>query len=93
MSTKDLINEIEKNEYILPKDILEGLTEAELINEIEEIFNKHKKKLENDVLFRQKYTELVNYIFVTNVYKPKKNKKKEIFDKKIIKYLLSATAA
>ncbi len=90
MSAKDLVKQIESKDYILPKDIMEKMSEAELIELIEEIYKNYRKKLENEIEFRQRYTELVNYVFVTNSYKEKK--KKNLFDRSMINFLLSSEA-
>ncbi len=89
MSTDQLVKTIEEQEYILPKNILQNMSEEELIKEIEEIFNKYQEKIDNESEFRRKYMELINYVFVLNIRRDKAHQKKTLFNKDIIQHLLS----
>ena len=93
MTTKQLVQLIEAEEYILPKSILKDTTEDELANELIEIYHKYHKKLEKEAEFRRKYTELINYMLVLNIRREKDRKKKILFDKNLINYLLSTPEA
>lgn len=89
MSATQLIQAIEEQEYILPKSILKDRDEEQLAKELVEIFNTYPEKLEADTEFRKKYTELVNYLLVRNLYRDKTKQKNIVFDSNIINYLLS----
>ena len=90
MSTDKLIKELEEQEYILPKDVLQGTSEDELVKQLEDIFNSHKDLLEANPEFRTKYIELVNYLFVLNLQKDKSDQKGTLFNEALIEYLLSS---
>lgn len=89
MRTTQLIRELEKEEYILPKDILKKISEDELIKQIEEIYVKHQDVLQEQEKLRYKYTELVSYLFFLNIQRAKSKKKSKLFSDKLINYLLS----
>ncbi len=89
MSTDDLIKTIEEEEYILPKDILKNTSEDQLIKELEEIFEKYQKKIEEEKSFRSKYTELVNYVFFLNLSRSESKKKQHPLNENIVNYLLN----
>ncbi len=89
MNTAQLVKELESNEYILPKDILARVSEEDLVREIEEIFKAYPQKIETEENFRSKYIELVNYLLISNLRREEKTRKKYLFDKNLINYLLS----
>ena len=89
MDTSQLIKQLESNEYILPKDILARVSEEDLVREIEEIFKAYPQKIEAEDNFRSKYIELVNYLLISNLRREGKARKKPLFDKNLISYLLS----
>jgi len=88
MKTKQLLNAIDAREELLPVDILKNITEEELIDVLKKIFQNSKERIENDDEFRRKYIELVNYVLVRNLYKEKSKQKKNLFDQKLINFLL-----
>lgn len=91
MSTEQLIQELEHDDFILPKDILDRVSEEQLIRELQEIYDKHLEKIEREERFRRKYTELVNFLLLLNLEKTKR--KKNVFDRGLVQYLLSMPEA
>jgi len=89
MSTTKLIKELEKEEFVLPKDILDKIDEEELIKQIEEIYSKHHDILQREENFRHKYIDLVSYLLFVNIQRTKSKKKSKIFSENLITYLLT----
>lgn len=86
MSTAQLIKVIQDNEYILPSVILNSLTLSQFVSELDDIYNHHRDKIEQDPEFRRKYTALVTFAVEQELHqKPKKS----LLDPGLIQYLLS----
>lgn len=86
MSADQLIKEIDEKDAILPKDFLDDSSRDQLIQELEEIYSAHKDRLQSESGFKEKYIELVSYVYYwalsSGEYKDKK-----IFDESLINYL------
>lgn len=86
MTTEELITQLEKQDYILPKDILSHTDIDTLILQIEEIYQKHKDQIKEKQNFRNKYMELISYIYYVKLDNNKPEEK--LFSDTLINYLL-----
>lgn len=92
MSADQLIKEIEEKDDILPKDFLDDSSEDELISEIEEIYKDHRSLLDSEPGFKDKYIELVSYVYYWAL-SSEKFKDKQVFDPLLIEYLTKNQAS
>ena len=88
MTTDELVKWIDSQEYILPKAILDKISKKQLVIEVEEIYKNYPAKLD-DQSFRNKYTDLVSYLYQLSF--SSKGKHNQIFiDPNVVTFLLSS---
>lgn len=87
MDKAQLIEKLKDSEYILPKEVT-SVREDELAHILIEIFNEERDHLESEKRFQQNYLELVNYMLVSDLNKPK-SRRRNFFDSSFINSLIS----
>lgn len=84
-----LIQELRNTDNLLPQDILRERDLEELANQLESIFAADQTELKENPTLRSNFTELVNYIYLSNLGLQPENRKKDIFNDNLIAFLLS----
>jgi len=92
MNKTQLLNKLRSEEYILPKDIVSEDQLDELAHTLIEIFNEQKPQLESEKRLQQNYLEVVNYLLIQDLNKPK-SRRHDFFDTSFLNTLISLPAA
>lgn len=89
MTTEQLIQELETNERILPKDLLQQADAETLAREAVLIFENHRDLLEQNKALQRNFLELVNYLYIVSLNKKAPKPKSSLFSDRLINGLLS----
>jgi hypothetical protein len=89
MTKTQLVKELEKSDYLLPKDILANIDIRTLEKELVEIYEQHEKKIKEDKHFQRNYIELINYVILIKLRRPQKDQKKTYSNNNFLDNLLS----
>lgn len=90
MTTDELLRLIEReDDYLLPQELMQQTTEKELIHELEVIFDKYQTRLQEEVKFRDRYLELVNYVFFRQLSRSSSTPKRNPFNNDVVSFIRS----
>jgi len=72
MSANDLVKELEASDSLVPKKVLQDLSNnteitVELVAQVEQVFDKYKKQLERDRRLQKNFIEFINYLYNVNL--------------------------
>lgn len=93
MTNEQLLQELRQKETLLPQEFLKDTSVTNLTRSLAAIFESNRSDLEDDVRFRKNFTELVNYVYLTNLSKKPDQRKKDIFNIQLTNFLINTPQA